>query len=101
LKINFNIILAFTPRFSTWLFPSGLRTKTLCTPILFSTRGGGGGGGGGGDGGGGGIRRRKGRSYLNNEYRCVVPKSSGKLGRAYCGRCEAYPGIPTETGNEG
>jgi len=30
----------------------------------------------------------------------VVPKPSGKLGRAYCGRCEAYPGIPTGTGNE-
>jgi len=62
LKINFNIILPFTPRFSKWLFPSGLRTKTLCTPLLFPTRDGGGGGGAGS------IRRRKRRSYLNYEY---------------------------------
>jgi len=30
----------------------------------------------------------------------VVPKASGKVGRDYSGRCEAYPGIPTGTGNE-
>ena len=30
----------------------------------------------------------------------VVPQRSGKLGRAYIGRCEACPGIPMGTGNE-
>jgi len=35
--------------------------------------------------------------YLINS---VVLKPSGKFGQAYCGCCEAYPGIPTGSGNK-
>ena len=31
----------------------------------------------------------------------AVPKPSGKFGRFYCGRCEAYPEIPTGQGIKG
>ena len=33
--------------------------------------------------------------FIFSEMNIVVPKPSGKLGRVYCGCCEAYPGIPT------
>ena len=33
-------------------------------------------------------------------YVCSAPSQAVSLGRAYCGGYEAYPGIPTGTGNK-